>query len=329
MDTVGDQARCTTVTEGQQRKIERDKTRARRGNVQRKRLHVLRNPLKLAFRGWEEVPEPWTYADCEEYIEWCHIDKKFPPERHRKNRKSNKANLRFCLCPDFTQRCVEVYQVLYGQARVERNEVMLYICRMVWAELVLKKTVDWCTIKQAKNIMIPEEQDIPRGVLRFLHGGLNLLRPPVGQDAEEDDTEASEEDNNSDGTRTNRAHVAPGCKRALKALREQKRARREDGSSVAIVHVACEVPSTVATSTTGLGTPESIPAIQAPIIDPSTATPSMPCSASREDLKSQLEAKEVVIAGLQDDIQKLLLETKENRLVIAKQVQEIEELCRQ
>jgi hypothetical protein len=46
----------------------------------------------------------------------------------------------------------------------------------------------------------------------------------------------------------------------------------------------------------------------------------MPCSASGEDLKSQLEAKEVVIAGLQDDIQKLLLETKENRLVIAKQV---------
>jgi hypothetical protein len=157
---------------------------------------------------------------------------------------------------------------------------MLYICRMDWAELVLKKRVDWLTIKQAKNITIPEEQDIPRGVLRFLHGGLNLLRPPVGQDAEEDDTEASEEDNNSDGTRTNRAHVAPGCKRALKALREQKRARREDGSSVAIVHVACEVPSTVATSTTGLGTPEPTLANQAPIIDPSTATPSMPCSAS-------------------------------------------------
>jgi hypothetical protein len=42
-----------------------------------------------------------------------------------------------------------------------------------------------------------------------------------------------------------------------------------------------------------------------------------------------LETKEVVITGLQDDIQKLLLETKENRLVIAKQVQEIEELRRQ
>jgi hypothetical protein len=69
MDTVGDQARHMMITEGQQWKIERDKTRARRGNVQRKRLHVLRNPLKLAFKRWEEVPKPWTYADCKEYIE--------------------------------------------------------------------------------------------------------------------------------------------------------------------------------------------------------------------------------------------------------------------
>jgi hypothetical protein len=45
---------------------------------------VLNNPSKLVFRGWEEVPEPWTYVDCEEYIEWCHIDKKYPPERHKK-----------------------------------------------------------------------------------------------------------------------------------------------------------------------------------------------------------------------------------------------------
>jgi hypothetical protein len=34
---------------------------------------------------------------------------------------------------------------------------------------VLKKMVDWHTIKQAKNITIPEEQDIPRAVLRFPH----------------------------------------------------------------------------------------------------------------------------------------------------------------
>jgi hypothetical protein len=49
---------------------------------------------------------------------------------------------------------------------------------------------------------------------------LNLLRPPFGQDAEEDDIEAFEEDNDSDGTYPTRAQAALGRKRALKALRE-------------------------------------------------------------------------------------------------------------
>jgi hypothetical protein len=31
----------------------------------------------LAFKGWEGIPEPWTYVDCKKYIEWCHINKKF------------------------------------------------------------------------------------------------------------------------------------------------------------------------------------------------------------------------------------------------------------
>jgi hypothetical protein len=211
MDMVGEQAGGSTLTDAQHRKIEKDKTRVRRGNVQRKRLHVLHNPSKLAFRGWEEVLEPWTYADCEEYIERCYIDKKFPPERHRKNRKSNKANLRFCSCPDFIQRCIEVYQVLYGRANVERNEIVLYICRMVWAEVVLKKKVDWHTIKQAKNITMPEEPDIPTGVLRFPNGGLNFTKVIVGKE--------EEKDNDSDGTRPYKVNTAPGPKRALKTLR--------------------------------------------------------------------------------------------------------------
>ena len=79
MDMVGEQARGPMLTDIQRRKIEKDKTRVQRGNVQRKRLHVLNNSSKLTFRGWEEVLEPWTHADCKEYIEWCHNDKKFPP----------------------------------------------------------------------------------------------------------------------------------------------------------------------------------------------------------------------------------------------------------
>jgi hypothetical protein len=99
-------------TEVELRKEEADKHRERWGAFQRKRLHVLRNPEKLVFRGWKDVPEPWTLANCCEYIEWYHIGKVFPEDRHNKHRRFSKANLKYCLDAEFKQRCIEVYQVL-------------------------------------------------------------------------------------------------------------------------------------------------------------------------------------------------------------------------
>jgi hypothetical protein len=158
-------------TEAELCKEEVDRTRERRGAIPQKRLHVLRNLEKLAFRGWKDVPEPWTFADCCEYIEWCHIGKVFPKEFHNKHQRFSKANLKYCLNPKFTPRCIEVYQVLYDQDIVHRNEASLTICRMVWVELKLGKLVDWTTLKAAPGIHIPTEQDIPRGVLNFPGGG--------------------------------------------------------------------------------------------------------------------------------------------------------------
>jgi hypothetical protein len=143
---------------------------------------------------------------------------------------------------------------------VDRNEVVLYIFRMVWAEVVLKKKVDWHTIKQAKNITIPKQPDIPTGVLKFPHGRLNLTNVIVGKEEEKDNTEESEEDNDSDGTRPNKVNTAPGPKRALKALRIQKRARLHKGQPsgppeglvgvpATIVTAANVLPSTMPTST--------------------------------------------------------------------------------
>jgi hypothetical protein len=63
---------------------------------------------------------------------------------------------------------------------------------------------------------MPEEPDIPTGVLRFPHGGLNLTKVLV------DKEEESEEDNDSDGTCPHKVNIVLGPKRALKALRVQK-----------------------------------------------------------------------------------------------------------
>jgi hypothetical protein len=83
----------------------------------------------------------------------------------------------------------------------------------VWAKVILKKKVDWCTIKQAKIITMPEEQDIPTRVFRSLYKRLNLSKGPISQEEEEDDTEEFKEDIDSDGTRLTKMNTAPGPKR--------------------------------------------------------------------------------------------------------------------
>ena len=54
---------------------QRDRTRDRCSKPYKKRLKVLDNPHKVAFRGWTDVPKPWTFEQCKQYIEWCHVGK--------------------------------------------------------------------------------------------------------------------------------------------------------------------------------------------------------------------------------------------------------------
>jgi hypothetical protein len=96
------------LSRAEKKKI-RDRERKRGGKKMKKRLHVLNNPTKLAFRNWQDEPEPWKYSTCEEFIEWCHITKIFPHERHRNHRTSDKANLYYCLNAEFVERCIQVY----------------------------------------------------------------------------------------------------------------------------------------------------------------------------------------------------------------------------
>jgi hypothetical protein len=78
----------------------------------------------------------------------------------------------------------------------------------------LKKVVVWHIIKQAKNIKMPDEQDILRGVPRFSNKGLSISRGQVRKE--------EEEDNNSNGTRPKKVNMASNPKKALKALHERK-----------------------------------------------------------------------------------------------------------
>jgi len=122
----------------------------------------------------------------------------------------------------FKNRCIEVYQVLYNRAKVERNEVHLFIARGVHTEVTLGKRVDWSTIKErGSKIKVPHPSNglIQMGVLTFPDGGLGHFKTIVNPPIAHDDTEDSTTDDDSDGART--------PPRPLTAKGEQRGRRRK------------------------------------------------------------------------------------------------------
>ena len=200
--------------------------RDRHGKPCRKHLKVLDNPQKLAFRGWIDVPQPWTFEHCKQYIEWCHVGKAFKQDQYLAHCSANKANLKFCENPDFFEQCIQVYQYLFHKERVVHNEVTYKLCRMVWVEVGLQRRIDWHSYRVDMEVTLPPGGDIPR-TLTYPNGGLGVLRtataPPPTYDTEE-----SREDSNSDGANPPLLSTSPTAIRSRK-IRAQKRAR--DGLS--------------------------------------------------------------------------------------------------
>ena len=153
---------------------QRDRMRDRRGKPCKKRLKVLDNPHKVAFRRWTDVPEPWTFEQCKQYIEWCHVGKAFKQDRYLAHRRANKANLKFCENPNFLERCIQVYQYLYHKEKVVRNEVNYKICRMVWVEVGLLRRVDWRSYGPETGVTLPLGESIPQTRM-YPNGGLGVL----------------------------------------------------------------------------------------------------------------------------------------------------------
>jgi hypothetical protein len=151
----------------------------RTGKLGKKRLHILLDDTKKAFNGWEDLPKPWTFETCEVYIEWCHIGKGFPHDRYKFHRRADKANMHHCEWPIFKERCIEMCQHIYEKPFLEHNECPLSILRMVYAEVVLGKRVDWTTI----NIQTNSNMKAPLSPFfgkwrKFPNGGLTKKMPP-------------------------------------------------------------------------------------------------------------------------------------------------------
>ena len=220
-----------------------------------------------------------------------------------------------CLNGAFVERCIEVYQFLYKLKHVERNEAPLFICRMVYAEVILHKVVDWTTIKFVKSITMPTERDIPRQRI-FPDGGLGRIMKVKPSDREYE-TDESEPDSDSDGTRTRRAPrgaVAQASRNVAEAncVPLNIAPQHVDQHMDPMVNIrGVQVPIEV-TADREEGIVEGHPVVVE--IRPTTVD-GVPFGMrgnqtnEMEELRSQLAEKDGLIAQLQETIQNLMLET--------------------
>jgi hypothetical protein len=111
-------------------------------------------------------------------LKWYHLFRGFLHYHYRLHPHANKSNFHLCKWPIFKERYMEICQYIYNITFLERNEWPLSIVRMVYAEMVLEKQVDWKTIKiQPKSNMIaPKVRFIGTG-RKFPHGGLGKKMP--------------------------------------------------------------------------------------------------------------------------------------------------------
>ncbi len=198
--------------EGGRAPRKRDIGRRRKASLPKKRLHILIDPNAKAFSNWENVQGVWTFADCEKYIDWCHIGKAFPLQRHSKHRARRVANMKFCTNAELLERCIQVCQHLYNEPIIPRNEVTISILRMVYAEVELGRVVDWSTIRHSvkTKFTMPGSPSIP-WTRKFSEGGLG--KTMATKVVEEEDIQWS--DTSSDDSNT-------GCPTEVRSNIEQE-----------------------------------------------------------------------------------------------------------
>lgn len=141
----------------QEKRVMKDKGQKRSG---KKRVAILLHPKIKAFKDWKHEPEPWSYRTIAKYVDWCHISKLFMLCRHPLHVQNQKVNLAYATDARFMCRCCEVWTLLYLETKVYRNNSFsFFLLRMVYAEVVLKKIVDWTTLLEMPIAVCPDKKE--------------------------------------------------------------------------------------------------------------------------------------------------------------------------
>jgi hypothetical protein len=140
-----------------------------RGSGTRHALNVemMENRAVLAEEGWERVVlQYWTCKTTKKYVKMYHIDKLFPFAVWSYNHNASGVKPSESTSKHFKHWALEVWSALYPERPFgpkNKNIISYSFTAMLYAELVLKRKVDWRTVftSNLDYRMEYAERDIP------------------------------------------------------------------------------------------------------------------------------------------------------------------------
>ncbi len=78
------------------------------------KLKTLENPTIVINVGWQNLPQPWSYMLCSQYVQWCHINKKWPLSMHEVCKNNNSAQYTSCVDEHMKAIMLEVHMAMMG-----------------------------------------------------------------------------------------------------------------------------------------------------------------------------------------------------------------------
>ena len=168
------------------------------------RWDVLENEDIKAERGWELVKGLWTSNICKKYVKMYHIGKLWPREELEVHSKAHACKSSGCKDDLFIHRAHEVWRALFGDRDYSKSGFQYGLLAMVYAELILKREVNWGTFRGTKAYPIliaknqkhvPDMFDPESALTKFTLETLNKkVRAKVVLDAEDQKLERTEDE---------------------------------------------------------------------------------------------------------------------------------------
>jgi hypothetical protein len=128
---------------------------------------ITENSAILAEPGWNSVPSPyWVCNVAKKYVKMHHIDKLFPKAVWNYNHRVSGVKPSDSKSKHFAHRALEVWSALYPDKPFgpkNKNIISYSMAAMLYAELVLKRKVDWQTLltRNKEDRMEYAETDVP------------------------------------------------------------------------------------------------------------------------------------------------------------------------